>query len=115
MTTVLLVVMLASAVGAFVLAPLFRPDAAEAERVAGRLSEAQDLQSQREMALAALRDLEDDRQTGKIGDADYAELKARLSARAVDVLERLDRLDGSAGTARPGGTEAAAAPGRNDA
>lgn len=102
MTTVLLVVMLAGAVAAFVLAPLFRDDAAEAERVAGALSEAQDLQSQREMALAALRDLEDDRQTGKIGDEDYADLKNRLSTRAVDVLERLDRLEGQAATATPG-------------
>jgi hypothetical protein len=44
------------------------------------------------MALAALRDLEEDRATGKIGDADYDDLKARLSNRAVAVLKRLDEI-----------------------
>lgn len=83
---------LAVAAAAFVLAPLFRDDAAQAERVAGKLSEEQELASQREMALAGLRDLEEDRATGKIGDADYADLKARLSTRAVEILKRLDEI-----------------------
>jgi hypothetical protein len=88
----LAVVALACAAAAFVLAPLFRADAAQSERVASKLSEEQDLNSQREMALAALRDLEEDRATGKIGDADYDDLKARLSNRAVAVLKRLDEI-----------------------
>jgi cytochrome c-type biogenesis protein CcmH/NrfG len=88
----LAVALLAAGVAAFVLAPLFRPGAAEAERTARVLSEEQDLESQREMALSALRDLEDDRSTGKIGDHDYEDLKTRLSARAVDILKRLDAL-----------------------
>lgn len=82
----------AAAAAAFVLAPLFRPDAKEAERVARALSEEQDLESQREMALSALRDLEDDRATGKIGDADYDDLRGRLTARAVEILGRLDAI-----------------------
>ncbi len=93
MTAAVVVILLAAAVAAWVLAPLFRENAAEAERTSSRMSEAQDLLSQREMALAALRDLEDDRQTGKIGDADYAELKARLSSRAVEILDRIERLE----------------------
>lgn len=84
---------LAAVAAAWVIAPLFRADAAEAERIASSLSEAQDLESRREMALAALRDLEDDRATGKIGDADYDALKARLSARAVEVLQRIEALE----------------------
>ena len=44
------------------------------------------------MAIAALRDLEDDRQTGKIGDADYAALKSKLEARAVSLMKSLDDL-----------------------
>jgi cytochrome c-type biogenesis protein CcmH/NrfG len=92
MTAWFAVALLALGAAAYVLAPLFRPGAAEAERTARVLSEEQDLESQREMALSALRDLEDDRATGKIGDHDYDDLKARLSSRAVDVLKRLDAL-----------------------
>lgn len=88
----LFVAVLAASATAWVLAPLFRDDAAAAERVASVLSEAEDLQSQREMALSALRDLEDDRATGKIGDADYEDLRSRLTARAVDILRRIDAL-----------------------
>lgn len=90
--TVAIVVVLAAAVAALVLAPLFRPDAREAERVANALSNEQDLTTRHAMALAALRDLEDDRQTGKIGDADYVELRAKLEARAVELMKSLDGL-----------------------
>ena len=92
MTAWIAVALLAVGVSAYVLAPLFRPGAAEAERTARHVSDEQELESQREMALAALRDLEDDRVTGKIGDDDYDDLKARLSSRAVDILKRLDDL-----------------------
>jgi hypothetical protein len=80
------------AVAVVVLAPLFHPDALKAERKSNALSAEQDLTTRHGMALAALRDLEDDRQTGKIGDADYAELRARLEARAVDLMKSLDEL-----------------------
>lgn len=87
---------LAAAVVAFVLAPLFRKDAALAERAAAAASERQDLQSAREMALGAIRDLEDDRSTGKIADADYEDLKGRLTRNTVEILKRLDELDARA-------------------
>jgi hypothetical protein len=83
---------LALIVAAVVLAPLFRPDAQEAERVSNALSTEQDLSTRHAMALAGLRDLEDDRQTGKIGDADYAALRAKLEARAVELMKSLDGL-----------------------
>ena len=83
---------LAVVVAIVVLAPLFRPDALEAERVSSALSVEQDLTTRHAMALAALRDLEDDRQTGKIGDADYAQLRGRLEARAVELMKSLDAL-----------------------
>jgi hypothetical protein len=83
---------LALLVAVVVLAPLFRPDAQEAERVSNALSIEQDLNTRHEMAIAGLRDLEEDRQTGKIGDADYAALRAKLEARAVELMKRLDGL-----------------------
>jgi len=84
------IVLLAAAVAAFVLAPLFRKDALEAERVALALSAEQEVHAQHAMALAALKDLEDDRATGKIGDTDYAEMKSKISANAVALMKRLD-------------------------
>ena len=92
MIAVLAIVTLALTVAAVVLAPLFRPDAQEAERVANVLSAEQDLTTRHAMALAALRDLEDDRATGKIGDADYAAMEAQLSSRAVALMKSLDEL-----------------------
>ena len=83
---------LALFVAAVVLAPLFRPDAQEAERVSNALSTEADLSTRHAMALAGLRDLEDDHQTGKIGDVDYAVLRAKLEARAVELMKSLDGL-----------------------
>lgn len=83
---------LALFVAVVVLAPLFRPDAREAERVSNALSTEQDLNTRHAMALAGLRDLEDDHQTGKIGDADYAALRTKLEARAVELMKSLDGL-----------------------
>ncbi len=39
-------------------------------------------------ALLAIRDLEFDRETGKIGEADFRAIKARLSWEAVRILDR---------------------------
>ena len=92
MIATLIVAALALIVAAVVLAPLFRHDALQAERTSNALSAEQDLSTRHAMALAALRDLEDDRQTGKIGDADYAQMRARLEARAVELMKSLDGL-----------------------
>ena len=89
------VALLALTVAGIVLAPLFRPGALEAERASNALSNEQDLAARRAMTLAALHDLEEDRQTGKMGDADYAELKTKLEARAVELMKSLDALDAS--------------------
>jgi cytochrome c-type biogenesis protein CcmI len=89
----------------FVLVPLFRKDAAEAEALAAATSETRDLQSRKEMLLSSLRDLEDDRSTGKIDERDYEKLKGQLESQAVEVMKRLDALDapsaGAPGTPSP--------------
>lgn len=43
-------------------------------------------------AVEALRELEFDRATGKISDADYASLKARYTNKALTVMRAGDRL-----------------------
>jgi hypothetical protein len=101
MPAVLLV--LAVAAAAFVLGPLRRPEAAPADDPeTGRLLRARDA------AYRALRDLETDRATGKIGEADYAAMRQRFEADAVAALHRLDALtgrapDGAVGERQPGG------------
>jgi hypothetical protein len=69
---------------AFVLYPLFfvaprsfRADQAIAPR-----------RSQRDEAVAALREIEFDRETGKLSDADYTELKSRYTRQAIDAMRR---------------------------
>jgi hypothetical protein len=84
------IAVLALAAAAFVLAPLFRPDALEAERAAKALSAEEDLHARYGMAVAALRDLEEDRATGKIGDADFAAQEAELQARALELMKQID-------------------------
>ena len=97
----LLALLLAVVAIAFILAPLFRADAAHEERLTARLSEEEDLLTQREMATSSLRDLEDDRATGKIGDQDYAAAKAELTSRAVGLMKRLDEIDSRKAHPRP--------------
>jgi hypothetical protein len=47
----------------------------------------------REGAIQALREIEFDRATGKLSDADYAELKADYTAQAVAVLQAADAVE----------------------
>ena len=58
-------------------------------------------------ALLAIRDLEFDRETGKIGEADFQALKTRLSWEAVRVLDR----EAPAGPASPVPAVAESRPG----
>lgn len=94
--TLAAMVALAAAAALFVLAPLRRP----ASRVA-LATERDRLLRERDALSWALRDLELDRATGKLSEADYAELAAGYQARALSVLSRLDLL--SAATASPAG------------
>jgi len=68
----------------YVLYPLFRADVAPAPRP---FVSARDRQSP---AVDALRELEFDRQTGKISDADYEPMKARYTEQALAVMRAGD-------------------------
>jgi hypothetical protein len=99
MTGVILGSLTGVAATALVLVPLLRrngdPGKACAEPTGVEMHE---LESERRRILAALRDLEDDRATGKMGESDYRELRAKLVARGARILERID-----AAVPRPGG------------
>jgi ribosomal protein L40E len=64
----------------YVLYPLYRAEQATPAR---RISPVRNTESP---AVDALRELEFDRQTGKISDADYAPLKARYTEQALAVM-----------------------------
>jgi hypothetical protein len=75
---------LAVAALAFVLQPLFfvAPRAYRADRATLPRT------SQREEAVAALREIEFDRETGKLSEADYTELKTRYTRQAIEAMRR---------------------------
>jgi ribosomal protein L40E len=68
----------------YVLYPLFRADIAVAPRPHG------DAARHHTPAVDALRELEFDRETGKISDADYGPLKARYTEQALAVMRAGD-------------------------
>ena len=94
----------ALAVGAlaFVLYPIFFGVSSQPARAAARpmtSPEAPEAGASRDLAIAALREIEFDRATGKLSDADYAELKAQYTREALLAMR-------AAGKA-PAGTDAA--------
>ncbi|MGH7546718.1 MAG: double zinc ribbon domain-containing protein [Gemmatimonadales bacterium] len=75
----------------FVLRPVFRPEAAGSEHREGRsgVDEGEDPEddlSPRAVALRALKEIEFDRATGKLSDADYDLLKRRYTTEALAAL-----------------------------
>lgn len=85
MTPLIVGTLLAISALAFVLWPLLVPRAIHA---AGPVPHA----PVPDYAVDALRELEFDRATGKISDADYASLKARYTQKALKVMRAGDRL-----------------------
>lgn len=79
---------------AFVLAPLLGP----AHGPADGTDEFEDPEeTPRGQALAALREIEFDRATGKLSDEDYADLKARYTTRALAALRTDDAVTAAGG------------------
>jgi hypothetical protein len=82
MTALLIGTALAVASLCYVLYPLFRAAPTAGKPVARQA----DTIEPQGYAVEALRELEFDRQTGKISDADYTPLKARYTAEAVEAM-----------------------------
>jgi ribosomal protein L40E len=80
MTALLIGTALAVASLCFVLYPLFRADISVAPHPT------RSAEPRQSPAVDALRELEFDRQTGKISDSDYDSLKARYTAQALVVM-----------------------------
>ena len=87
----LLVALLAMGI---LLAPLIWPGAASRGGNAIAPPELED--TPRGQALIALKEIDFDRATGKLSDADYDELKARYSARALALLDAAEGAEAPA-------------------
>ena len=74
----------------FVTAPL--RDRAPAEREDPAVAELADLESRKAAKYRQIRDAEADRTAGKLTEADYQRLDRELRAEAIDILKRIDRL-----------------------
>jgi hypothetical protein len=87
--TAVLMGLLAAGAAVFVLSPLRRPTLPQAPEEDARSG----LLRARAAAAQALREADFDRATGKISDADHAELRARHETHTQAILRRLDALD----------------------
>jgi len=84
-------VLIVASVALFVAAPL--GGGLLATRRAGRdAAEAERLEHERALAMQGLRELEFDREVGKLSDADYATLHEGLMTRALGASVELERL-----------------------
>jgi hypothetical protein len=83
--------MLVAGVALFVAAPLAGGFFRLRRRDASEL-ELERLEHERGLAVQGLRELEFDREMGKLGDADYAALHADLEGRALAKMQALDKL-----------------------
>jgi cytochrome c-type biogenesis protein CcmI len=97
-------ILIVAGVALFVAAPL--AGGSVWRRRSGAAQEIERIEHARELAMQGLRDLEFDREMGKLADADYAALKAPLEARALAAMEALGRL---ASANRPGASSPDAA------
>ena len=83
MTPLIIGTVIALIAVAFVLVPLFRDDVEPPVRSAAPLPPEHGSDDD---AVGALREIEFDRATGKLSDADYAALKSRYTAAALDAM-----------------------------
>jgi hypothetical protein len=74
----------------FVTAPL--RDRAPAQRDDPAVAELADLESRKAAKYRQIRDAEADRTAGKLTEADYQRLDRELRTEAIDILKRIDRL-----------------------
>jgi flagellar biosynthesis/type III secretory pathway M-ring protein FliF/YscJ len=83
-------IVLAALVAIVVLRPLSRGEAAEAAEAAER----EELEAAKEAKYREIRDAELDHRMGKLSEADWKAVDRDLRAEAMEILRRLDRLEG---------------------
>ena len=89
MLALIIGVLVALAAVALVLDPLVRPYAVRPEPPSAE-PEDDPVEQRKELALAALKEIEFDRATGKLDDADYERMKAKYTAEALEAIREVD-------------------------
>ena len=87
----LIILAILGLVAVFLTAPLRRPPDPATSAGTSSASRLHDLEAAREAKYREIRDAELDHRTGKLSDADYAELDRTLRAEAIEILRELDR------------------------
>ncbi len=88
----LLALAILALVAAFITGPLRRACQGESEDPAA--AERADLEARKLVLYREIGDAEADRASGKLSDRDFERLDRELRAEAIEVLKRLDRLEG---------------------
>ena len=90
MIALLVGIVVALAAVALVLEPIARPPRAARPDALSFEPEEDPLGHRKDLALAALKEIEFDRATGKLDDADYERMKARYTAEALEAIRDVD-------------------------
>ena len=88
-TTLFFALLIAGGAVAYVLWPLLSRAAPDVPIEDDRLT---DLLSRKDSVLVAIKDLEFDRQVGKLSAEDYERFNARLRQQAIGYLQQIDKL-----------------------
>ncbi|MDM7915062.1 MAG: hypothetical protein ACE15D_18110 [Candidatus Eisenbacteria bacterium] len=88
--SIVILVLLVLGALAFIAAPLLR----EQRGARRREEERQQALGAKQRAIQLIRDLDLDRQTGKVEEADWQEQRAALEAVAIEAMRRLDAIGG---------------------
>jgi len=105
---ILVGLVLAIAAVLLVLEPILRPGGASAPASGDSEPPEDPRERRKEQALAALKEIEFDRATGKLSDADYEKMHARYTREAVEALRDAEAMAGSSGGNGHGSAPAAA-------
>ena len=90
MIALLVGILVALAAVALVLEPIVRPPRAALPDALSFGPDEDPLGHRKDLALAALKEIEFDRATGKLDDADYEKMKARYTAEALEAIRDVD-------------------------
>ncbi len=111
---ILIGLVLAIAAVALVLEPILRGSPAPAAPSADAEPEEDPREHRKELALAALKEIEFDRATGKLSDADYETMLARYTKEAVEALREAEAGVGAGGNGHGPASAVAAVPAAAD-
>ncbi|MFQ5631185.1 MAG: zinc ribbon domain-containing protein [bacterium] len=92
---IFIVIILASL--AYITQPYFQKQPAVPKTKKAQSKRRIDLQAQRDTVLASIKDLEFDREMGKVSEEDYLQMNDQFRREAVSILQQIDQSNGRPG------------------